>query len=775
MSESTPETSAQFIESLSTHFSEQFSQNRALLSFADYLEEVKANPERHTRDTARYLQDAILSYGFSEHSRSYGEVKRYHIFDAPFDQGIDAVSGQEEAQKQLIGLLNDFVREGRVNKLILLHGPNGSAKTSMIACLQRGLEAYSETEEGVLYSFSWLFPRKQNDRGGGIGFGSGRGSDNVASFSDLKAGSIEARVANELRDHPLLLLPREARKDFLTSIFSADIATDDDSSSDERDQLIQARLDALPRYIIDGELSPQSASIFEALTKAYQGDLQEVYKHIQVERFTISRRYRRGATTIDPQLRVDAQARQVTADRSLASLPASLQHLNLFEPMGHLVEGNRGVIEYNDLLKRPVEAFKYLLATTESNAVRLDQLTFFIDAILIGSCNFEMLQAFLEMPDFSSFKGRIELIRVPYLRDIDAERAVYDQTIKTLQRRVFVTPDVGDWLASWAVMTRLERPQPVHFPKQLRSVIEGLSPLEKAELYRKGRAPSHLSLDERRLLTQHVVELYQEPISGGIYEGWLGASPRELKGLLLSMGRPNEDHHDINVGATADVNHHFISPIRLFEALKSLCKEDSVYAFLRRKASGKFYQPKAFVDELKEAYLKWFKEQLFNVMGLTEPEGELNQLKDYIHHLRYKLSGEKVVNPHTGISEDPNEILLREVERRLGVKSDVDQARSNMLHQIAKWRIENPDSELDYTEIFEDELRTLHSSYLEETREVALQRTKELREYLEGELTLPEDVQQRTLKSLTGLKSSMGYHEESILEALHTLQRHLNE
>ena len=43
-----------------------------------------------------------------------------------------------------------------------------------------------------------------------------------------------------------------------------------------------------------------------------------------------------------------------------------------------------------------------------------------------------------------------------------------------------------------------------------------------------------------------------------------------------------------------------------------------------------------------------------------------------------------------------------------------------MLHQIAKWRIENPDSELDYTEIFEDELRTLHSSYLEETRSMML-------------------------------------------------------
>lgn len=748
-----------FLSELNDKYSEEFGRNRALLSFEEYLEEVASHPQRHLRDASRYLLDTIHSFGSSELQRPYGSLKRYHIFDAPFDGGIDAVSGQEEAQNQLVGLLDDFVREGRSNRLLLLHGPNGSAKTSIITCLQRGLEAYSRTEEGVLYSFSWLFPRKQQE-GGGIGFGSQKGLDQVSSFAQLKTGSIESRVANELRDHPLLLLPKEARLQFLRKILASEKEA---SQPDALDKGLQS----LPRYLLEGDLSPQSASIFEALLKANQGDLNAVFRHIQVERFTISRRYRRGATTIDPQLRVDAQVRQVTADRSMSSLPSSLHHLNLFEPMGYLVEGNRGIIEYNDLLKRPVEAFKYLLATTESGAVRLDHLTLYLDAILIGSCNVEMLQAFIEMPDFASFKGRIELIRVPYLRDIDAEQAVYAPTVASLQKRVFVTPDVSNWLAAWAVMTRLERPQPVHFPKELRTVIEGLSPFEKAELYRFGRAPKRLSLDERRALSQHVINLYREPMAGGIYEGWLGASPRELKGLMLSMGRPAQDELSMN-----RPSQHFISPLRLFEALKELCKEESVYAFLRRKASGKFYQPKAFVEELKDAYLSWFEEQLFNAMGIVEPEEELHQLKEYIQQLRFKLRGEKVKNPHTGLSEEPNEVLLREVEKRLEIKSDIDQARSAMLHQIAKWRIENPTGELDYTEIFEDELRALHASYLRETQEMANQRITELRTYLEGGVTLPEPVLGRAQKTLSNLIANLGYDEASVLEALHTLQNH---
>lgn len=758
-----------FLDDLQGELKSRFESDRALLAFDDYLDEVSAHPERHLRDSNRYLYDAVRSFGSSSVERPYGRFTRYHIFDAPFDHGVDAVSGQEEAQTQLVGLLDDFIREGRANRLILLHGPNGSAKTSMISCLQRGLEHYSQTEEGALYTFSWLFPHKKSE-GGGIGFGQSRLNDQVSSFTDLSANAIEARVGNELRDHPLLLLPKAARISFLRDLFKQKLEGEGSDSHDQDsaklDEEIETRINSLPRYLLEGDLSPQSASVFEALLKAYQGDVREVFKHVQVERFTISRRYRRGATTVDPQLRADAQVRQVTADRSLNSLPRSLQHLNLFEPMGHLVEGNRGVIEYNDLLKRPVEAFKYLLSTTESGAVRLDHLTLYLDAVLIGSCNFETLQAFIEMPDFASFKGRIELVRVPYLRDVARERRVYEGVVKSLQKHTVVTPDVADWLACWAIMTRLERPQPVHFPQSLRSVIESITPHEKLELYAYSRPPEHLSLDERRALTQEIATLYYEPFVGGIYEGWLGASPRELKGLLLSMGRAGDSGPSNHREGTQD---HFISPLRVFHELQELCTEESVYPFLRRKVSGHFYQPKIFISELRQTYLRRFKSSLFSAFGLIESDNELKQLTEYIHQLRYYVRGEKVQNPHTGKSEDPNETLLREVERRLGIKQDIEAARDSMIQQVAKWSLENPNQPLDYQVIFDEELRTLRTSYVLEVEEVALTRQRELMTSLEGEVQLQDEAQRRADQALTYLKDQLGYHEQSILEVLHSL------
>jgi hypothetical protein len=111
--------------------------------------------------------------------------------------------------------------------------------------------------------------------------------------------------------------------------------------------------------------------VFEALLSSYGGSYTEVLKHVQVERYFISRRYRVGAVTIGPQLSVDAGERQITMDRSLQSLPVSLQAVSLYETKGELVDAAGGVLEFSDLLKRPLDGFKYLQLSVETGEVAL--------------------------------------------------------------------------------------------------------------------------------------------------------------------------------------------------------------------------------------------------------------------------------------------------------------------------------------------------------------------------------------------------------------------
>ena len=111
-----------------------FDENRSILSFEEYLEAFVEAPRHHARSSAQYLRDVLDHFGSEERDTPVGRVRRWQLFDLPFEPEARAlrVAGQEEVQAALYRALGTFVRSGRVNKLIMLHGPNGSAKSSIV-------------------------------------------------------------------------------------------------------------------------------------------------------------------------------------------------------------------------------------------------------------------------------------------------------------------------------------------------------------------------------------------------------------------------------------------------------------------------------------------------------------------------------------------------------------------------------------------------------------------------------------------------------------------
>ncbi|HSA24415.1 MAG TPA: serine protein kinase PrkA, partial [Myxococcota bacterium] len=361
------------------------------LGFAAYLGLMLEQPERQWRGAAQYLKDMFDHFGVARFSTPVGERKRFLLFDAVFAGGVGRVAGQEEAQEAIYRLLSNFSREGRVNRLILLHGPNGSAKSTLVRAMVQGLEHYSATDAGALYRFRWVFPSEKVDHSN-IGFGEGRerpapAPDAQGSFAGLTGEQLDAVWECELKDHPLLLLPPEERQRLLQALRQEGRLRPDFQP---------------PEYLLRGDLCHQCRQIHDALLASYGGDARQVLRHVQVLRLGLSGRYQRGVSTVEPQMHVDAAERQVTASRGLASLPPSISHLDLYQPQGPLVSANRGLLEYNNMLKRPVDAFKYLLLTCEGGQVALERSTLYLDTVFIGSTNDAQLEAFKQYPDFAS-------------------------------------------------------------------------------------------------------------------------------------------------------------------------------------------------------------------------------------------------------------------------------------------------------------------------------------------------------------------------------------
>jgi serine protein kinase len=297
------------VRAIAEHVEGRFRAGRRVLSFTQFLELFESEPLRYSRDASRYVRDVFEHYGRSTVRYPWGEFTRYKLFDLPWEPSEGralprgALVGQEQVQEEIYRAFSNFVREGRPNRLVLLHGPNGSAKSTIAACLMAALEDYSTLDVGALYRFHWVFPSQKTLRGS-LGFGHERArSGDAESYAHLSDEEIDAKLLVEVRDHPLFLVPVQERRAMLQTAYARVGAAEPPNE-----------------WILRGQLSHKSQQVFEALLASYGGSYTEVLRHVQVERYFISRRYRVGAVTIGPQLSVDAAERQITMDRSLQSL-----------------------------------------------------------------------------------------------------------------------------------------------------------------------------------------------------------------------------------------------------------------------------------------------------------------------------------------------------------------------------------------------------------------------------------------------------------------------
>lgn len=731
-----------FLQTVGSEVSTDFVKNRSILSFEEYIALFTQSPKSQARNAAQYLKDAIDHFGHELVPHPTGKIRRFKIFDAPEGEGEIRVAGQEEVQNAIYRLLGNFVRAGRINKLILMHGPNGSAKSSIVDALKRGMELYSKTAEGALYTFNWVFPSEKLVKGN-IGFGekSGKSTGQLLSFAHLEAESIDVRFTNPLREHPLFLVPKPERKKLIEEVLGAG-----------KDLVV-------PHYVLEGELSAKSRRIYDALLGSYEGDYLKVLRHVQVERFYVSRRYQVATCTVEPQMSVDAAYHQVTADRSQANLPPALQNVVLFEPHGALVSANRGLIEYSDLLKRPLETFKYLLGASETAEVPLEHFVLQLDEVLIASANEKHLNAFKELPDFASFKGRIELVRVPYLRRWRVEQEIYDAQVNSTTVGRHVAPHATRVAAQWATLTRLKKPIPDRYPQEVRALVERLTPLEKLKLYQDGIAPERLALQQTKELRKHFAALYEESDAYPNFEGRSGASAREIKTALFN--------------AAQSTDHDGLHPLAVMKELASLCKDKSVYEFLQQEVVDGYHDHEEFVTIVEGEWLDVVDQEVRESMGLVSEKQYQELFEKYVQTVSSWVKGEKVQNKHTGVNEKPDESRMSEFEGYVMQKGeDANEFRKGLIASIGAHRIDNPDLALDYSRIFPDLFRKLRDHFYEERKRTLRKNVENILKYLSDEKASLSPKEQATVRAtLDAMAKKYGYTDGSARDAIVFLMR----
>ncbi|MES2613847.1 MAG: hypothetical protein V4591_00360 [Bdellovibrionota bacterium] len=731
---------------VSENVKKEFAEQQYILSYDEYLEVFTKKPKKLIRNSAEYMLDMFKFFGVDEIKHGHHTPQRqFALFEKAKSKGKPTIIGQEEAHASIYRVLEQFVRQGKVDKLILLHGPNGSSKSSTAEAIANALEEYSKTDEGAVYKFNWIFP---TDKIGYDGLGDAFGNKNIGfgdlnsnrngkkSFAHLTDEEILCKILSEMKENPIFILPKSQRIDFYKKT-----CTKNDAEHE------------IPIFFEEGALSSKNKKIFDSLLVAYKGDLEKVLRHVQVERFFYSGRYRVGIASVEPQMAIDAQDKQITIEKNLQNIPPVLQNIRLFEPQGELIDANRGLIEFSDLLKRPLEAFKYLITTIEKMNVNLSSGITDLDLIMIASTNEKHLDAFKNTPDWPSFKGRFELVRVPYLLSVQLEEKIYQEDVSIIKRTKKLGPHALHLLCCWSVLTRLRQPDPDFYEPNLKNAVSRLDPYDKLNLYDGHELSASFIESEKSLLKRNLLEIMKESHSSVAYEGRFGASPREIK-MMLYFASQNEKYD-------------CVSAISVFDEIEKLTRDRTVYDFLQFEPRSGYHDFKEFLKYIKTQYAYEFHKEFLSALNLYDEEQYIKALQKYLKHVSAYLKKEKIQNEITGKHEEASETIMDEMENLMNATANKHEFRENLVAKVASWRVENATGELNFAKVFENELAST-AKKIYENKEEEIQKIKTSMMMMDNDdyQKLPSEVFDLCENTFANLEKRYGYTRKNAWQSL---------
>ena len=668
------------------------------LTFLEFLREVVLRPERNIRNVTQVYADMVHFFVRTDEDEYADDPESISYLS--YDCGRLFVEGSDRPffadrlfANRLIRHVESLSVGDQQNKIYIFDGPHGSGKSTFLNNLLRKFEQYANTPEGARYEVVWRLKEQQlagsvhNVASLAAKLSQLLGDENRDEAATGSAGQVNDEGGNWLilpcpsHDHPLLLIPKEIRVQFLDDLLDSD--------------RFKYQLFSEKKYewVFREEPCTICTSLYQELLRQH-GDPMRVLESVFARPYVFNRRLGDGISVFNPgdrrSQRGVIQDEEVQRSLNAMFFPGSkVSYL-----YSNYAKTNNGIYALMDVKSHNTERLMDLHNIISDGVHKVEHIEERVNSLFFALMNPEDKKV---LTDLAAFSDRIEYVNIPYVLDIKTEVEIYREIFGNHIIESFL-PRVLHNFARVIVATRLRTKSDamlewIQEPDKYQLYCDRNLQLLKMEIY-TGYIPNWLSEEDvERFTSKRRLKIIAESEQ----DGWSGLSGRD------SIRMFNEFY---SIYARED---KLIDMSMLGKFFRKYCKKD------------KTMLPMNFLDSLLRMYnwsvLQSVKEALYNY----NEEQISRDIQNYLFAVNFE-PGTTETCPFTGERLEIGEAFFRRIEARLMVPESGAEAFRDSVQKAYATNTLTQEMRRDNLSITETGMyRHLHERYIHTIKEKVLE------------------------------------------------------
>jgi predicted Ser/Thr protein kinase len=497
---------------------------RTPVPFNEFLKILSAGPHEVVRNVFQVFHDMVKSYieeGVDEYPDDPESI-HYVNYDCTrlFAEGADHPFFADRLfANRLVSLVEALKRGAQQNKIYIFEGPPGCGKSTFLNNLLKKFEEFANTQEGLRFETVWRFDRKMMGS-----FAENEASpllDKLSQLMDTPPFERDPILKQQdtfhfnedfieipcpSHDNPILMIPKEHRREFLDDLFKNDEFKWKLSTEKEYEWLFRDN----PCTIC--------SSLYEALLNKFKSP-EKVFETIYARPYKFNRRLGEGISVFNPgdkPMRQNIMSNAMLQRRINSLLSDSNQVKYIFS---QYAKTNNGIYALMDIKSHNKERLIELHNIISEGIHKVEDIEENVTSLLLAVMNPEDQK---NIQEFKSFSDRIEYINIPYVMDLNTEVEIYRNIFGKHIDESFL-PRVLHNFARIIISSRLNTKSEsllewIGKPEKYRLYCDENLQLLKMEMY-TGHIPDWLIGEDRKKLTakrrrQIIAESEKEGIHG---------------------------------------------------------------------------------------------------------------------------------------------------------------------------------------------------------------------------------------------------------------------